>query len=369
MARAGLGPGWECLIANDNDPKKAAAYAANWGKQGLVVGDVAALTTADLPGVADLAWASPPCQDLSLAGDRAGLGGARSSAFWGFWRLMQGLRAEGRAPKLVVIENVTGLITSHGGKDFDAICAALADAGYRFGAVVMDAELFVPQSRERVFIIAIDAALPTPAEVIASGPMAPFHPSGLVVACQRQRDPLWFRLPVPPIRNTIFADIIEDEPTGVSWHTGAETARLIEMMALPHLEKLEAAKRSGKRMIGGLYRRMRDEAGGRVQRAEVRFDDIAGCLRVPTGGSSRQTIVIVEGESVRSRPLSAREAARLMGLSDDYKLPSNYNDAYGLMGDGVAAPVVRFLATHILEPVLRAQRNQAADSAESIAAQ
>jgi DNA (cytosine-5)-methyltransferase 1 len=354
MARAGLGADWRCLMANDDDPKKAAAYAANWGRDGLVVGDVASLTTAALPGVADLAWASPPCQDLSLAGDRAGLEGARSSAFWGFWRLMQGLRAEGRAPRMIVLENVTGLIASHGGRDFDAICASLADAGYRFGAVVIDAALFVPQSRERVFIVAIDAALPIPAEVTASGPMAPFHPSGLVVACRRQRDPLWFRLPVPPKRNTTFADIIEDEPTGVSWHTGAETARLIEMMALPHLEKLEAAKRSGKRMVGGLYRRMRDEAGGRVQRAEVRFDDIAGCLRVPTGGSSRQTIVIVEGESVRSRLLSPREAARLMGLSDDYKLPSNYNDAYGLMGDGVVVPVVRFLAEHIIESVLRA---------------
>ncbi len=144
----------------------------------LIVGDVAALTTADLPGVADLAWASPPCQDLSLAGDRAGLDGARSSAFWPFWKLMQGLRAEGRAPRLIVIENVCGLLTSHGGKDFDAICDALADAGYRFGAVVIDAALFVPQSRERVFIIAVDADAHIPAELVADGPMAPRHRPG-----------------------------------------------------------------------------------------------------------------------------------------------------------------------------------------------
>ena len=105
------------------------------------------LTLADLPGVADLAWASPPCQDLSLAGDRAGLDGVRSSSFWPFMRLMQGLRADGRAPRMIVIENVCGLLTSHNGNDFDAICDALADAGYRFGAVVIDAALFVPQSR------------------------------------------------------------------------------------------------------------------------------------------------------------------------------------------------------------------------------
>jgi DNA (cytosine-5)-methyltransferase 1 len=66
---------------------------------------------------------------------------------------------------------------------------------------------------------------------------------------------------------------------------------------------------------------------------------------------SRQTIVIVEGDRVRSRLLSPREAARLMGLPDDHQLPANYNDAYGLMGDGVALPAVRFLAEHILGPL------------------
>ena len=88
---------------------------------------------------------------------------------------------------MIVIENVTGLLTSHGGKDFDAICDALADAGYRFGAVVIDAALFVPQSRERVFIIGVDADAHIPAELVADGPMAPFHPPALVAACQRQR--------------------------------------------------------------------------------------------------------------------------------------------------------------------------------------
>ena len=366
MVRAGLGPNWTCLLANDNDRAKAASYAANWGASGLKIADVARLTTADLPGVADLAWASFPCQDVSLAGDRAGLDGTRSGAFWPFWKLMQGLRAEGRAPQIIVIENVTGLLTSHGGRDFDAICDALTEGGYRFGAVVIDAALFVPQSRERVFIIAVDAEGFIPAELLAAGPTAPFHSSAIIVAGKRQRDPIWWRLPVPPRRNTVFADILEDEPTGVSWHTRAETERLIGMMTQPHLDKVEAAKRAGKRMVGGVYKRMRDEADGvRRQRAEVRFDDIAGALRMPTGGSSRQTVMIVEGDSVRSRLLSPREAARLMGLDDSFKLPANYNDAYGLCGDGVVVPVVRHLAEHILEPVLRAQ----AETAASIAAQ
>ena len=285
MARAGLGPEWNCLVRQRHRPRKGAAYAANWQPAGLVVGDVAALTTADLPGVADLAWASPPCQDLSLAGDRAGLDGRPLRLILAFHETHAGASRRGRAPRMIVIENVCGLLTSHGGKDFDAICDALADAGYRFGAVVIDAALFVPQSRERVFIVAVDADAHIPAELVADGPTTPFHPPTLVAACQRQRDPIWWRLPVPPKRNTTFADIIEDEPTGVRWHTQAETDRLIGMMTPVHLAKIETAKRAGRRMVGGLYRRIRVEADGtKVQRAEVRFDDVAGCLRVPTGG-------------------------------------------------------------------------------------
>ena len=62
--------------------------------------------------------------------------------------------------------------------------------------------------------------------------------------------------------------------------------------------------------------------------------------------------MVVDGESVRSRLMSARETARLMGLDDTYRLPRNYNEAYHLTGDGVVVPVVRHLARHVSEPLL-----------------
>jgi DNA (cytosine-5)-methyltransferase 1 len=101
-----------------------------------------------------------------------------------------------------------------------------------------------------------------------------------------------------------------------------------------------------------------DEDGEKVQRAEVRFDDISGCLRTPAGGSSRQTIVIVDGSSVKARLITRRETARLMGLPDTYRLPDNYNEAYHLTGDGVVVPVVRHLAHYIFEPILKCLRNK-----------
>ncbi len=170
MARAGLSTNWECLFANDFDPKKAASYALNWGNDHLHVGDVAKLTTDDLPGRPDLAWASFPCQDLSLAGGGAGLKGDRSGTFWPFWKLMMRLEEEERAPHLIVLENVCGALSSHGGKDFAAICSALSRGGYRVGALVMNAVHFVPQSRPRLFIIgARKASVPLPLNCALTG--------------------------------------------------------------------------------------------------------------------------------------------------------------------------------------------------------
>lgn len=358
MARAGLGSNWTCLFANDIDKKKGASYSRNWGAEHLKIEDVGRLTTKDLPGRANLAWASFPCQDLSLAGDYVGLQGERSGTFWPFWNLMKALVKEGREPDTIVLENVCGALTSHDGKDFASISAALVSGGYRLGALVIDAARFLPQSRPRLFIVAVHGSRAIPEALATGGPDPSWHPDSLIDAYKRlsQRSKaawIWWRLSPPLVRDLRFADVIEDEPHGVTWHTPAETLRLLEMMSPLNREKVEKTKRAGRRMVGAVYKRTRmNKNGERVQRAEVRFDDIAGCLRTPVGGSSRQSILIVEGTKVRSRLLSPREAARLMGLPDTYKLPANYNEAYHLSGDGVAVPVVRHLASHLLEPLL-----------------
>ncbi|MFN3615815.1 MAG: DNA cytosine methyltransferase, partial [Rubrimonas sp.] len=183
MVSAGLGAGWTCAFANDICPDKAAAWRANWGQDGpLTVGDVAALTTADLPGRPDLAWASSPCQDLSLAGRRAGLGGGRSGAFWPFWRLMLGLADEGRAPPIVAVENVAGLMTSNGGADLAALVRAMAAGGWRVGALVVDAALFAPQSRPRLFVLGFGCGAAPPPRALSPGPVARWHPPALATA-------------------------------------------------------------------------------------------------------------------------------------------------------------------------------------------
>lgn len=347
MARLGFGADWKCAFANDMDPMKAAAYRQNFGADQLRVCDVARITSEQLP-TADLVWMSPPCQDLSLAGARKGLAGERSGAFWPAWCLIDTLQAESRAPRVVVVENVVGLLTSNDGTDFTAIVEALASGGYCVGAVVIDAALFVPQSRQRLFIVAASGDM---APAAGAEPSAPFHPPALIKAIadfpQWARNAWrWWRLPEPPLRSTTLADVLEPDDPATRRAEELDAARHIAMMAPPHLAKLKAMRGTRHRMVAAGFRRTRDG----VQRFEIRDDGICGALRTASGGSSRQQLLIVEGVSVRLRLMAPREAARCMGIPDGYVLPANVNEALTLIGDGVAPPVVRFLSEKLLAP-------------------
>jgi DNA (cytosine-5)-methyltransferase 1 len=366
MARSGLGCQWRCTFANDFDEKKADVYRSNWGDAELVVGDVNEIQTSKLSGVADLAWASFPCQDLSLAGNALGLGNVheqtRSGAFWAFWRLMEGLISEKRAPAMIVLENVYGSLTANKGRDFAAIARCLALGGYRFGAVVIDAIKFIPQSRPRVFIVAFRNEMEIPGHLVSSRPSPDWHPLVMETAIDRLSEMdreswIWLTPPVPKNEVPPLSDLILDQPDDVEWHPATETQKLIAMMSDVNRNRLSAMQAKGQRLVGTIYKRTRvDSLGVRRQRAELRDDNVAGCLRTPGGGSSRQIIVIVEGETVQTRLMSKREAARLMGLPDSYKLPTRYNDAYHVAGDGLVVPVVRYLAETILEPILLTNR-------------
>lgn len=350
MARMGLSDGWNCLFANDFDPKKGQVYKYNFrGAPELHIGDVAQVQTEQLPGKAWLAWASFPCQDLSLAGFGAGLNGERSGTFWAFWNLMTKLQDEKRQPPIVVLENVAGLITSNSGSDFSNVICALAKGGYRVGALLVDAAYVVPQSRPRLFIIAFAKGHAVPKHLLDRVPHPSWHPQSLrdvvdALPPELAKSWVWWKLREPKKAPPHLIDIIESDSSSIEWHSPEETAKLLSMMTEANKLKVIEAQESGVTRVGTIYKRTRNS----VQRAEVRFDGVSGCLRTPAGGSSRQIIMLVEGSRVRSRLITARETARLMGLPDSYTLPKSYNDAYHLTGDGVVVPVVEWLNAQIL---------------------
>lgn len=346
MARLGLGDAFKCVFANDSDRKKCETYRRNFGDDHLVEGDVAELNAADIPA-ADLAWASFPCQDLSLAGHRAGMAAARSGTFWSFWKLIQQQKVQGRAPRVIVIENVTGLLTSHSGRDFAALTAALKETGYRFGGAILDAIDFVPQSRPRLFLFAWDdSCAMLPADVGETHPLLARALQNLPTELRVNWCPV--SIPVPPRRNADLASMIETDLAATVWRNESDLQKLLGQMTPLHRARVEAAVSAESLRVGAVYRRIRKGE----QRAEVRYDGSAGCLRTLKGGSSRQLLLISEGGDLRLRPMSAREAARLMGLPESYLLPKSATQAISLCGDGVCVPAVAWLSQHVLAPLL-----------------
>lgn len=349
LARLGLDTRFDCVFANDIDPLKTRVYQDNFGEEHYVQGDIWKLNPDDLPD-ASLAWASFPCQDLSLAGARKGLNAPRSGAFWGFWRLIEALDKQDRAPQTLALENVCGLISSRGGRDLEALTETIANAGYRVGALVLDAAWFTPQSRPRLFIIAHKGKISAGME---GAPDPAFHPTNLQSAVARMSAQTrmawtWWKIPTPPKRNTVLADVLDEQPPEDLWRSDEAMAKLRAQMSDTHLARLTQAEASGERHVGAVYRRIRTEKGHRVQRAEVRYDGLAGCLRTPAGGSSKQLLLATDKGATRLRTLSAREAARLMGVDESYILPVKETPALKVVGDGVCVSAVQWLSETLL---------------------
>ena len=152
--------------ANDISEQKAAVYEANFGCERFILDDIKNVKGADLP-FAHLSWASFPCQDLSLAGSIGGIHASRSGLVWEWLRVLDEMDDK---PKILLLENVAGLLSTNGGDNYRVLHMALVERGYRCGAVLLNASHFVPQSRPRVFIIAVQKDCPIPEELVGDGP-------------------------------------------------------------------------------------------------------------------------------------------------------------------------------------------------------
>lgn len=358
MARAGFGDQWDCVFANDFDSTKATCYADNWGADDLRFGDIRSIPLQFIPDDLDLAWASTPCQNFSSAGLGEGLLGKSSSVFVCWWNLIRSKVESSAHPKIVVLENVRGLLKSRNGLDLREIAESFYDTGYRFGVVVIDAIHFLPQSRPRLFLIAIRNDFAIPSYLIADHPNSIWHPVDLQKAIKQLpatvRDQhLWWSLPSNQTRSISLADLLEDDVD--NWHSPAQTNKLLDAMSLINMRKVEAVSASMSLTVGTLFRRMRPHDGGMRSFTEVRLDGVAGCLRASDGGSSRQMLIFINGDEIKTRHMTARESARLMGLPDSYVLPKAKTHAAKLVGDGVAVPVVQFLADSLLTPLVATQ--------------
>lgn len=387
LVREALEPlGWECVYANDFDPKKQAIYRARFpGESGsdLDGRDLFDVNPEELPHPVDLVASSFPCIDLSLAGKRGGLAGNHSGAFWAFVDVLESLRDSGDAPRAVMIENVVGFLTSNDGEDFRVALRALNRLGYRLDVAQVTAERFTPQSRPRIFVLALREdvagdAMTLPEDVApeewaravnAAGDVRPKLVRRMMLdeldeivqdALLDERteaadeDFSWgvLTLPEPPRREDDFADVVEWD-AGPWWSPERTELALSEMAPLHQARVREMREASetapGERRAATAYRRRRN--GKSVY--EVRSDGVAGCLRTARGGSSTQLVVIAEGGEVRMRRMTPREYARLQGAEYQETL-DGFSDAdlRTAFGDAVCVPAVTWIADHAFSSLL-----------------
>ena len=350
LMRMGLdAEGWTTVWANDIDEKKWEMYRANFndGACEFILDDVHKVDAKDIPDI-ELATASFPCNDLSLAGARHGLAGTHSSAFWGFMDALKGMGR--RRPPLVLLENVTGFLTSHDGNDFRDALVALNELGYTVDAFIIDAVRFVPQSRQRLFVVGSrgkgDRLSETPAMLLQSD----VRPPALADFIFMNPEITWSirTMPTLPPINMRLADIIEDVPVNSSlWWSRERCEYLLNQMSEKHRTEAERMMAGPRWSYGTVFRRVRN---GRSM-GELRTDGIAGCLRTPRGGSGRQILFCAGRGQYRVRLLTPRECARLMG-ANEYKINVPLNQALFGFGDAVCVPVIQWIARPYLNPVL-----------------
>lgn len=312
LIRAGLEPrGIETVFANDIDPTKADLYRDNWGNGELHVGDICDLSGIDIPDV-ELATASFPCTDLSLAGLRKGLEGDDSSLVIEFLRILEEMG--NRAPSTVMIENVPGFLTANNGHDWCTVISGLQVLDYRTEHIIVDAASFVPQSRPRVFL---------------------FGHRGE------------FALPDPPaLRSGLRLSSVAD--TGGEWWSASRLGSFLTSMSEIQSERVTAYQQRTDNAFFGAFRRTRN---GRAV-WEVRSDELAGTLRTTRGGSAKQAILRAGNGGLAARWMNLVEYARLQGASHLRYGSVTPQQAMSALGDAVCVPVIDWLGGNFLRPLL-----------------
>ena len=313
LVRAGLELcGIQTIFANDVDEKKASLYRSNWGCRELRVADIRDLGGGDVPTV-DVATASFPCVDTSIAGDRVGLVGDQSGLVFEFVRVVSEMG--GRAPRVVLLENVPGFLTTDGGHGFSRVISDLDELGYRCQHLSVDAAAFVPQSRPRVFVLGKKGG-----------------------AC-RVPEP-------PPLRSDLR--LFDVASRRGEWWTGERKKQFLNSLSPMQAERLDRYRTSRRVSYLGAYRRTRK---GRAV-WEIRPDEIAGALRTTGGGSSRQAIVRAGRGKVDARWMDLREYARLQGAGKCRFGAVSERQAMFALGDAVCVPVIKWIGENWLCPAL-----------------
>ena len=323
--------GGHCVFTSEYDRFCVQTYRANFRPEHEVAGDIHTLTSDDetiakkIPDH-DVLVAGFPCQPFSIAGvsKKNALGRAhgfecetQGTLFFEICKILQVKR-----PYAFLLENVRNLRSHDGGKTFDVIMRSLKELGYQVEARVIDARHWVPQHRERVYIVGF-------------------------------RSETAFRIEDVAVPNTfpVLSSILHPENGSERPQVGYTTAEgLVERKytLTSHLWKYLRD-----------YKKKHEAAGNGFGFGLVTPAEIARTLsaRYYKDGSE---ILVSRGSGKNPRRLTPRECARLMGFPDSFRIPVSDTQAYKQFGNSVVVPVVRTIAT-AMKPHVLALKARTAD--------
>lgn len=356
LARMGLErAGFQTVWANDLEAFKHGMYSGHYRdpQDGptFLVRDIAGVEGWEVPDV-DLAWSSFPCTDLSLAGNRAGLAGRHSSTFYQFTRVLEEMGR--RRPRVVALENVTALASSHGGEDLAAAVRELNRLEYSVDVIALDARRFVPQSRPRLFLVA--ALDPPNDEAVPNSELRPDWLQTVFGDTTLTTHRAILPSPPPPLTTGLTAALDKVPSNDRRWWDTERTARFVDSLSPAQAERLSGLRSARRNSYRTAYRRTRSG----VAVWEIRADDISGCLRTARGGSSKQAVVCAGNGKVSVRWMTPHEYATLMGAGSYHLEGLRDSQILFGFGDAVCVDAVAWLGETYLMPLVTKSTTSAA---------
>jgi DNA (cytosine-5)-methyltransferase 1 len=291
--------GGKCVFTSEVDTKAAEVYKNNY--QEMPHGDICQVPNEDIP-CHDLLLAGFPCQPFSNAGLKAGFADeTRGTLFFEIERIL-----EYHKPVSALLENVKGLVNHDKGQTFSIIERKLDDLGYWVKAIVLNAKDFgVPQNRERLYIVCLRKDL------------------------VRSID---FKFPVPPNRATKLGDILENDVD--------PKYTLSDTLWAGHVRRKEEHKINGNGFGYSLFS------------SDSPYTSTISARYYKDGSEILIEQKTADGQQLNPRKITPREAARLQGFPDKFKIHTSDSQAYKQFGNSVAVPVIAAIAKNLV-PVIR----------------
>jgi DNA (cytosine-5)-methyltransferase 1 len=317
--------GWRCAFMSEIERFPRAVLSSHYPDVPLH-GDFTTIKTGEYEAI-DLLVGGTPCQSFSVAGLRGGLSDDRGNLCLEFIRLAARLK-----PRWVLWENVPGVLSSGGGRDFGSFIGALAQLGYGWAYRVLDAQYFgVPQRRRRVFVVGCLGDPRRAGQVL-------FEPGCLRGNFAKSRSE------EQNIAGTVAANFGRSRRAGQSPEGLVPTA-IQERAVSENINSGPGGKGYQERIAYTL------EARHHVQ--AVAFSPAKSVL---AGGHSNNPLdenLVVTRKQVRR--LTPRECERLQGFPDDYTLiefrgkPAADGPRYKAIGNSMAVPVMHWIGQRIQE--------------------